>query len=127
MRPDIHTDEDIKQLIDAFYEKVRSDEVIGYIFNDIAQVDWAHHLPKMYAFWQFLLLGQETYQGNPMEVHRRLHEKVKLTEAHFDRWLLLFHQTVDELFEGLVAEEAKNRSALIAMTWKPKFTGTFSV
>ncbi len=121
MRPDLKDEEDIKRLIDSFYDKVQSDDVIGYIFRDIAQVNWAHHLPRMYAFWSFLLLGTETYHGNPMDVHRRLHEKVPLTEAHFDRWLQLFHTTVDDLFEGQTAEDAKQRATLIAMTWKPKF------
>jgi len=121
MKPDIENSEDIKKLIDTFYEKVRNDDVIGYIFNDIAQVDWPLHLPKMYAFWSFLLLGADNYHGNPLEPHRRLHEKVKLKEEHFDQWLKLFHQTIDELFEGKNAEEARNRSRLIAMTWKPKF------
>jgi len=121
LKPDIENSEDVKKLIDTFYSKVREDEIIGYIFNDIAQVDWPHHLPKMYAFWSFLLLGTDTYQGNPLEPHRRLHEKVKLKEEHFDQWLKLFHQTIDELFEGKNAEEARNRSSLIAMTWKPKF------
>ena len=75
----------------------------------------------MYAFWEFLLLGKDTYQVNPMEVHKKLHQKVALTEELFDRWLSIFHQTVDEHFAGLVAEEAKNRSRLIVLTWKPKF------
>ena len=118
---DITTSEDIKTLIDAFYEKVKDDDVIGFIFNDIAKVDWPKHLPRMYAFWEFLLLGKDTYKGNPMEVHQKLHQSVKLTEAHFTRWLHLFHDTVDEHFTGLVAEDAKNRSNLIVMTWKPKF------
>jgi hemoglobin len=121
MKHDIENSEDIKLLIDTFYTKVRGDEVIGYIFNDIAHVDWPHHLPKMYAFWEFLLLGKDSYQGNPLEAHRKLNEKVRLTEAHFDQWLKLFHQTIDELFSGKNAEEAKNRSQLIALTWKPKF------
>jgi len=121
MKPDITTSEDIKTLIDSFYEKVRVDDVIGYIFNDIAQVDWPHHLPRMYAFWEFLLLSKDTYKGNPMEVHQKLHRQVRLTEEHFNRWLQLFHQTVDEHFEGLVAQDAKNRSNLIVLTWKPKF------
>ena len=118
---DIETSEDIKLLIDTFYGKVKEDDLIGYIFNDIAQVDWPHHLPKMYAFWEFLLLGGDTYTGNPIEPHRKLSQKVRLKEEHFDRWLKLFHETVDELFTGKNAEEAKNRSMLIAMTWKPKF------
>jgi len=121
MKPDITTSEDIKTLINSFYEKVKADDVIGYIFNDIAQVDWPHHLPRMYAFWEFLLLSKDTYKGNPMEVHQKLHRQVRLTEEHFNRWLQLFHQTVDEHFEGLVAQDAKNRSNLIVLTWKPKF------
>jgi hemoglobin len=122
MKPDISTSADVKTLIDSFYEKVKADEVIGYIFNDIAKVDWPHHLPRMYAFWEFLLLGKDTYQGNPMEVHQKLHRMVPLTEDHFDRWLKLFHETVDEHFEGLVAQDAKTRSGLIVLTWKPKFS-----
>jgi len=118
---DIETSEDIKLLIDTFYGKVREDEVIGYIFNDIANVDWPKHLPKMYAFWGFLLLGLDTYQGNPLEPHRKLNEKIRLKGDHFDRWILLFHQTVDELFGGKNATEAKHRAHLIAATWKPKF------
>jgi hemoglobin len=121
MKPDITTSEHVKTLIDSFYEKVKVDDVIGYIFNDIAQVDWPHHLPRMYAFWEFLLLSKDTYKGNPMEVHQKLHRQVRLTEGHFDRWLHLFHETVDEHFEGLVAQDAKNRSNLIVLTWKPKF------
>lgn len=121
MKHDIETSEDVKNLIDTFYGKVRKDEVIGYIFNDIAHVDWPAHLPKMYAFWEFLLLGKDSYLGNPLEAHRRLNEKVKLKEEHFDQWLKLFHQTIDELFRGKNAEEAKHRSQLIALTWKPKF------
>ena len=121
MKTDISTSADIRTLIDSFYEKVKADEVIGYIFNDIAKVDWPHHLPRMYAFWEFLLLGKDTYQGNPMEVHQKLNRMVPLKEEHFDRWLKLFHDTVDEHFQGLVAQDAKTRSSLIVLTWKPKF------
>jgi hemoglobin len=88
LKPDINKSEDIRTLIDSFYDKVKSDEVIGYIFNDVAQVDWVRHLPRMYAFWEFLLLGKDTYQGNPMEVHQKLHQQIKLTEQHFDQWLI---------------------------------------
>ena len=122
MKPDIDTSEDVKLLINTFYSKVTKDDVIGYIFNDVAKVDWEKHLPKMYSFWEFLLLGKDTYQGNPLEVHRHLHQQVRLEEKHFDRWLELFQSTVDELFEGKTAEDAKSRAQLIAMTWRPKFT-----
>lgn len=121
MKKDISTTADIKFLVDAFYEKVKADDVIGYIFNDVVQVDWEKHLPRMYDFWSFLLLGEDSYKGNPMEVHQKVHQMIPLTEAHFTRWLQLFHESVDENFEGLVAQDAKNRSSLIVMTWKPKF------
>jgi hemoglobin len=96
--------------------------VIGYIFNDVANIDWDHHLPRIYAFWEFLLLGKDTYRGNPFEAHAKLNEKVKLKQGHFDRWVRLFIQSVDEQFAGLNAEEAKNKAKLIAMTWIPKFS-----
>ncbi len=119
---DIESMKDIQLLINSFYHTVKEDDVIGYIFNDIADVNWEHHLPKMYAFWEFLLLGGDQYQGNPLEPHKKLSEKVSLTKEHFDRWVLLFQKNVDELFQGRVAEEAKHKAALIAMTWLPKFT-----
>jgi hemoglobin len=122
MKSDISTSEDIKTLINAFYDKVKEDQTIGYIFNDVANVNWDHHLPKMYAFWEFLLLGKDTYAGNPMAVHQNLHQKTPLKEVHFDQWLKLFHETVDEHFSGQIAEDAKSRSNLIALTWKPKFS-----
>lgn len=118
---DINDIDDIRKLINAFYSRVRQDDVIGFIFNDIAHVDWDHHLPKMYAFWEFLLLGGESYTGNPMEPHKKLNQKINLKKEFFDRWVELFKQSVDENFSGRVAEEAKNKAMLIAMTWIPKF------
>lgn len=120
---DIEHSEDIRLLIDTFYAKVRKDDLIGFIFNDVAKVDWPKHLPKMYAFWEFLLLGGESYFGNPIEPHRALHQKVELKKEFFDRWIALFTQSVEENFHGIRAEEAKNKATLIAMTWIPKFTG----
>jgi hemoglobin len=122
IKHDIIIKDDIKTLIDAFYGTVRNDDVIGYIFNEIAQVDWPHHLPRMYAFWEFLLLQGDGYQGNPMEAHNRLAQKIQLKVEHFDRWVALFKASVDAHFEGPVAESAKLRAEMIAETWKPKFT-----
>lgn len=120
---DIQFRSDIELLIDQFYDQVKSDAVIGYIFNDIAQVDWPKHLPVMYDFWEFLLLQGKNYQGNPIEKHFELHARHPLTAEHFDRWLALFQEAVDALFAGPVADDAKFRAMVIAETWKPKFTG----
>ncbi len=37
---DIATEGDIKRLVDCFYQKVKTDELLSPIFNDLAQVDW---------------------------------------------------------------------------------------
>ena len=122
MKPDIAHSADIRALIDRFYDHVKKDEVIGFIFNDIAQVDWPKHLPVMYAFWEFLLLDKpDAYRGNPIQKHLDLHQKIPLQAEHFDRWLSLFQSTVDELFEGPKADDAKFRAYSISETWKPKF------
>lgn len=128
MKSDLATPADIRLLVDTFYGKVKADEVIGYIFNDIAQVNWPEHLPIMYSFWEFLLLGTiDSHRANPMQKHLALHAKHPLKAAHFDRWVALFQNTVDELFAGPKAEDAKFRAYAIAETWKPKFEGPFSL
>jgi hemoglobin len=113
-KPDITTREDIVLLIDTFYKKVKVNKTLGYIFNDVARVDWEHHLPVMYSFWSSLLLGDRTYTGNPMQKHIDLNKITPLTSTGFSEWLLLFKQTTDELFEGDKAEEAKSRAEIIA-------------
>jgi hemoglobin len=118
---DIQSPDDVRTLIDAFYGRIREDDMLGHIFNDIAKVDWPNHLPRMYSFWEFLLLGGEGYSGNPIEPHRRLHQQVRLEKKLFDRWVEIFQSTVDQYFAGKVAEEAKHKAQLIAMTWIPKF------
>ncbi len=112
-KKDIATTEDIKTLVDQFYLKVKQDRTIGYIFTEVAQLDFEKHMPTMYRFWETTLLGKLTYQGNPMAVHMQLDKKVNLTPTHFDTWLGLWVATVDELFEGEKAEEAKTRASHI--------------
>lgn len=113
---DIATRDDIVSLVDGFYARVREDDLLGPIFNDIARVDWAAHLPKMYDFWDSVLFGRAQFKGNPLAVHRALATRAPMTDAAFGRWIVLFHATVDDLFSGPVAFEAKQRAVRIAMT-----------
>lgn len=114
MKKEIENIEDIKLLVNSFYDKVSKDEVLGPIFNDVAKIDWEHHLPIMYQFWASVLLGEKGYIGNPMEAHFRLNEKRKLEGTDFSRWKSLFEATVDEYFEGEKALLAKQRAVSIA-------------
>ncbi len=113
MKKDIENIEDIQLLVNSFYMKVRRDETIGYIFNDIAKVNWQAHLPRMYSFWETILLDKISFKGNPVIKHVELNKHVHLTEQHFSQWLHLWYRTVDELFNGKIAETAKSKAATI--------------
>ena len=114
MKTDIRNRKDIEKLVNTFYEKIKSDDKIGYLFNDVAKVNWELHLPKMYDFWENILFYTANYEGNPMAKHKALHEKSTMTKTHFQHWIDLFNKTVDSLFEGSKAEEIKNRAMNIA-------------
>ena len=114
MKHDIQSHEDIQQMVDHFYAKVLKSDLLAYIFNDIAKVNWERHMPVMYAFWSSILLDEQTYVGNPMIKHIALSKHTPMTHLEFGAWLALFRETVDELFEGHVANEAKSRAEQIA-------------
>ena len=114
MKKDIENRRDIQQLVNSFYDKVREDPSIGFIFNDIVKVNWEKHLPVMYDFWENTLFYTGGYTGNPMEMHQRLNKRVPLTAEHFNRWTQLFTSTVDELFKGEKALLAKQRAISIS-------------
>lgn len=117
---DIQDADDVKRLVDSFYDRVRLDDVLGVIFNDVAKVDWDEHLPRMYKFWQAVLFNQPGYQGNPRLVHAKVNGLLKsagragIQREDFERWLDLFHKTVDELFDGPSAQRAKYSASRIA-------------
>ena len=108
--------EDVKMLVDQFYGKVQKDDLIGPIFNEVIQDNWGVHLQKMYSFWQTLLLNEHTYHGAPFLPHMEL----PIDPHHFDRWMELFTETVDEHFEGEVANEAKWRASKMASLFMSK-------
>ncbi len=114
MLPDITTRADVENLVNTFYDKVRDDATIGIIFNEIADVNWDTHLPKMYDFWEGILFGTGNYRGRPMPPHFKLNETFPFQPEYFDAWLALFYATVDELFEGAKATEVKMRAMNIA-------------
>lgn len=126
MKCDIENRRDIEHLINSFYNKVKQDEVIGFIFNDVAKVNWEKHLPVMYDFWENIIFLSNKYAGNPMVVHTHLNNLVPLTKEHFQRWLQLFTATVDELFEGGKANLSKEKAVSIATIMEVKITSAFS-
>ncbi len=103
MKNDIKNLTDIKLLVNTFYDKIRSDELLKDIFNNKIEGRWPEHLEKMYRFWQTVLLEEHTYHGSPFIPHAKLPVELE----HFERWIGIFYSTVDELFVGEKAERAK--------------------
>lgn len=110
--------EDVKNLVDTFYGKVRENDLLGPIFDNRIQDRWPEHLAKMYTFWQTILLGEHTYYGSPFPPHATL----PVEKIHFETWLSLFYQTIDELFVGEKANEAKWRANKMAEMFQLKIT-----
>lgn len=113
---DIATEADIELMVNTFYAKVKADLLLGPVFNDFAQVEWEKHLPKMYTFWNKLILGKAGYIGNPFSFHIPL----PINQDHFNRWLALFEQNIDDHFSGDVAERTKLRAKSIAHIFASK-------
>jgi hemoglobin len=109
-KPDLRGAEDVRILVDAFYAKVQADPLLSPVFNDVAKIDWEHHLPVMYQFWESLLFRSGGYEGNPYLKHVPL----PIRPEHFQRWLSLFLGTVEELYAGEKADEARKFANNIA-------------
>lgn len=120
MKMDIENNADIETLVNTFYGKVKSDDILGPIFNVGISVNWNTHLPIMYRFWENAIFQSGGYTGNPMMLHEHIHKKINLATEQFDRWIQLFNQTTDELFEGKNATLAKQRASGIAAVMQHK-------
>jgi hemoglobin len=111
---DISTREDCERLVRAFYGRALGDPIIGWLFTDIARLDLEAHVPKIASFWETVLLGAHSYRGGAFAPHAALHMRAPLRRGHFERWLWLWHATVDELFAGPRAELAQSHADRVA-------------
>jgi hemoglobin len=123
-RQDIKNSKDIKKLVNNFYVKVVADELLGPFFEEIANTDWTLHLPKMYDFWETILFDGTYSQGNPVLRHIEIDHEKNMEKEHFDQWLLLFSETVDEYFTGLKAIEIKERANRISEVLQKRIKGS---
>jgi hemoglobin len=98
----------IERLVRGFYARIREDEVLGPIFA--ARIaDWEPHLRTMCDFWSSVVLTTGRYHGQPM----RKHLPLPIDGSHFERWLMLFDATAQELCPG-VADQFVERARRIA-------------
>ncbi len=110
-KQDIKSRADIFLLVSTFYDKVRQDVVLGPIFNTTIK-DWDAHLDQLTTFWESSLFLKTKYLGNPLEAHVRVDKAFNhsIGAKHFGLWLNLWFSTIDALFEGERAEQAKRRA-----------------
>ncbi len=120
---DITSRADVERLVRAFYGRALTDDVIGYLFTDVAKLDLEAHVPRITDFWETVLLGGTAYRGGAFGPHARLHEKSGLRGGHFSRWLALWTQTVDELFAGPTAQLAKSHAERVAGAFHRRLQG----
>jgi hemoglobin len=110
----LSTREDLTELIQSLYTRLMVDPEIGHFFTTVVVLDLEKHIPRIVDFWEMVLLQSGGYQGDPMEVHLRLNRLSSLSGHDFEVWLRHFEETVDLLFEGEMAERAKQRAHSIA-------------
>ena len=109
------SEDGIRQLVDAFYAKVRIDPELAPIFERAIPGDWQPHLTKMYAFWSSVMLTTGRYKGNPVAKHLA----IPGIQPHlFQRWLRLFNETCRELFDEPVSAEFRAKAERIAESLK---------
>lgn len=113
-RGDIVGRKEIELFVDAFYEAVRADGILGPVFDHVAKVNWEEHIPKLCDFWETVLFRTGSYKGNPLAVHRHLVKDVGMDRAMFDRWLAIFSETMDRHFDGANAGHLKRVAADMA-------------
>jgi hemoglobin len=110
-KQDIKDRNDVYRLVSTFYDTVRNDETLGPFFNNSIR-DWDAHLEHLTTFWESSLFLKTKYSGDPLQAHIDLDKRFNhsISEMHFGIWLNLWLKTVNALFEGDYAENAKHRA-----------------
>ena len=106
--------EHIQTFVERFYEQLLADKQLAPIFIDVAAIDIREHFPRIQAYWEKLLLGNDDYHRHTMNIHRALNHKQRLTHGDFLLWLQYFHATADRYFQGPKTERAKLIASRIA-------------
>lgn len=107
------TEQQLSTLVDRFYAKVRTDDVLGPVFNAAVR-DWPEHLERLSAFWSSVMLTTGRYKGNPMAVHMK--QKSAIEPSMFGRWLELWRETASEQLDERGAAAVIEKAERIAQS-----------
>ncbi len=121
--PDLDTRTAIHDLVVDFYREIAFDDLLGPVFGEVAEVDWAVHIPRLIDYWCRVLLGDPGYDGRILGAHEHVHEQHAFEPALFERWLELFAASVDRGWCGPQADRAKAHAVHIAGVLSRRLTG----
>ena len=114
----------IHDLVVAFYREIVFDDLLGPVFDEVAETDWAVHIPRLIDYWCRILLGEHVYRGALLEAHREVHHRDPLRDEHFDRWYQLWVASIDARWRGPKADHAKRHAAATAGLISRRLRGT---
>ncbi|MFZ0831996.1 MAG: group III truncated hemoglobin [Mycobacterium sp.] len=123
---DLASRADVEALLRRFYGRVLVDDVLAEPFEEIRMKGLESHLPVMCDFWETVLFRAGLYQGSALQAHKKVHGRNSLAANHFLRWLELWNDTVDQMYRGPVAEQAKVQATRIAWAMHRRLTGNDS-
>ena len=113
-RMDLRDRAQVHDAVVAFYREIVFDDLLEPLFGEVAEVDWAEHIPKLIDYWCRVLFGDVDYAGFVLDAHRRVHALEPFTAEHFERWLALWERTIDASWSGPFADQAKRHARRIA-------------
>ncbi len=117
MKTDINSKEDIALLIHFFYNQALNDDLLKPIFDEfIHQELWNIHVNNIINFWSMVIFKNDDYSGNVFSKHKVM----GLTKEQIDQWVSIFLESVNQLFSGTNAEEAKLRAVMLGNIFKSK-------
>ena len=120
---DLADRDDVYALLTAFYGRALVDDLLTDAFSDIRARGLESHLPVMCDFWETMLFRAKLYRGSALAPHQHVHAEHPLTHRHFIRWLTLWIDTVDAMYRGPIAEQAKILGRRTAWAMHRQLTG----
>ncbi|HEY9556438.1 MAG TPA: group III truncated hemoglobin [Acidimicrobiales bacterium] len=123
LRRDLDDRAQIHDAVVAFYREIVFDDLLAPVFDEVADVDWALHIPKLIDYWCRVLLGEVGYDGYILGAHAVVDRIEPFRAEHFDRWYGLWVETLDSRWSGPFADQAKSHAARMAGVLSRRLSG----
>lgn len=116
--------ESIQKLMHSFYHKIRNDGgKLGEIFRSkigTSDEEWRNHEAKIGGFWEGMLLGTGSYEGQPLKVHMELDP---FPRELFEVWLEYFETSLNEIYSPHCVAPILQRAQMIARRFQSALYG----